>query len=141
MRPRNRRPADRHERGAGLIGLTGGLLVYLLLLLFAVQLLFNLYARSVITGTAYAATRTATRYHPGMPCEALAPLATARIATGLGRAGTHARIEPSCLDGGRTLRIRVVVTPPSALPTFLGGLDELRTIDRTVEVALEQLQS
>src|SRR5687768_13185417 len=54
-RPRSARSAA--ERGAGLIGTLAGVTVFLALLLFAVQLLFNLYAASAVTAAAYDAAR------------------------------------------------------------------------------------
>ena len=57
---RTRAPAP--DRGSGLIALTGGLLVFLLLLLFAVQLSINLYARSQVTAAGFDAARRVAGY-------------------------------------------------------------------------------
>lgn len=51
-----RDPAAR-DRGAGIISSLFGLMIFLVFLLFATQLLFSLYATSVITNAAYDAGR------------------------------------------------------------------------------------
>ena len=45
------------ERGAGLVGTVAGITVILVLLLFATQVLVDLYARSAVTAAAYDAAR------------------------------------------------------------------------------------
>ena len=45
------------ERGGGLVQLWAGFFVFLAMLLFAVQVLFNLYAASVVTAVSYDAAR------------------------------------------------------------------------------------
>src|SRR6188474_3060070 len=45
------------ERGGGLVQLWAGFFVFLVMLLFAVQVLFNLYAASVVTAVSYDAAR------------------------------------------------------------------------------------
>ena len=61
MRPTRRQTrsirSDVEEGGAGLISATAGVTVFLVLLLFATQVLYNLYATSVITAAAYDAAR------------------------------------------------------------------------------------
>jgi hypothetical protein len=43
----------RGDAGAGLVGLLGGVLIFLIFLLFACHLLIGLYARSVVAGAAF----------------------------------------------------------------------------------------
>src|SRR5260370_32282159 len=50
------------ERGTGVIGTMIGFAVFLVLLLVAVQVLFDLYARSAATAAAFDAARTAAGY-------------------------------------------------------------------------------
>ena len=47
----------RADRGAGLVSAVAGVVAFLAFLFFAVQLLYNLYATSVVTATAYDAAR------------------------------------------------------------------------------------
>jgi hypothetical protein len=57
-RPRTRSTrSDAREQGAGLVSATAGVAVFLALLFFATQVLFNLYATSVVTAAAYDAAR------------------------------------------------------------------------------------
>lgn len=58
-------PVARRERGAGLFGTWFGVVVVLVLFLFAVQVMFNLYSRSVVTSTAYGAARRVAALHRG----------------------------------------------------------------------------
>ncbi len=125
------------DRGSGLFGLVGALMVFLILLLVAVHVLFHLYARSVVTSTAEAAARAATRNDGAMSCSEMAASAVARVRTDLGQVGRDADVTATC--GADVLELRVVVTPPSALPAFAAGLG-IETIDRTVTVRIEELQ-
>src|SRR3954452_14344588 len=71
------------DRGAGLLGTSFGILVFLGFLFFAVQLLFNLYATSVVTSTTYdAARRVATVGHPATRSDIERAEASARDALG-----------------------------------------------------------
>ncbi len=129
--------AARGDAGAGLFGLVGAITVFLGLLLVATHLLFHLYARSVVTSTAEAAVRHATRYSDGASCAAMAGEAESRALADLGRAASYAEASAECSGG--VLRLHLVVRPPSALPRFASGLG-FDTIDRTVEIRIEELQ-
>ena len=50
-------PRAGRERGAGLVGTSAGFLVFMLMMLAAVQILFNLYATSMVTAAAHDAAR------------------------------------------------------------------------------------
>jgi hypothetical protein len=127
------------ERGAGLLSTAAGVLVFLMFLVFAVQLLFGLYASSTVTAIANdAAQRAATRSAP--------PLDTieADARRSLGRVGDQARFtwttEDADGDGeADTVALRVVAPLPRFVPPSLGGLG-LDDIDRTVRARLEAFQ-
>lgn len=126
----------RDERGAGLIGTLAGVTVFLVLLLFAVQVLFNLYAKSVITGAAFDAARMVAS--EGGDIAAVEP-AEAHARDVLGRYGR--RVE---FDWSRSTANDVVlrVRAENRMFSFAGvGIDALQTVDRTVRARVECLRS
>jgi hypothetical protein len=138
-RPRTaRRRALSGERGAGLFGTWFGMIVVLVLLLFAVQVLFDLYARSVVTATAYDAARQVAGSHRGS-VEAARADAEANARDLLGRYGSRVRFRWSTTDPD-TVRLRVTVDNPRV------GLAGVSTplladhLDRTVTVRVERPQ-
>lgn len=128
-----------HDRGAGLLSTSAGVLVFLMFLMFAVQLLFGLYASSTVTAVANdAAQRAATRAAPPLPT------IEAEARRSLGRVGEAATFtwttEDADGDGqGDTVALRVVAPLPRFVPPSLGGLG-LDDIDRTVRARLEAFQ-
>jgi hypothetical protein len=130
--------APARERGAGLFGTWFGMLVVLVLFLFAVQVLFDLYARSVVTATTYDAARRVAGHRRGSleDAQAAAELAAR---TSLGHYGRHVRFAWDASDPA-VIRLRVVVDNPRI---GFAGLDSpLGTdhIDRTVTVRVEREQ-
>ena len=129
------------DRGAGLISTAAGVVVFLMFLLFAVQLLFGLYAASTVTAVANdAAQRAATASAP--------PLATveADARATLGRIGEAADFAWSRddTDGDGvddTVVLRVIAVPPRFVPRSMGGAVGLGAIERTVRVRIEQVGS
>ena len=130
---------ETRDRGAGLLSSSAGVLVFLMFLVFAVQLLFGLYASSTVTAIAHdAAQRAATRNAP--------PLSTieAEARQNLGRVGNDATFtwttEDADGDGqDDTVALRVVTRLPRFVPQSLGGLG-LDDLDRTVRARLEVFQ-
>jgi hypothetical protein len=126
------------ERGAGLISTSAGVLVFLLFLVFAVQLLFSLYASSTVTAVAHdAAARAASA--PEGDWELIGDDARSL----LGRMGEEAELtwsaEDSDGDGASdTVALRIVVSPPRLVPRSLGEGVGLGTVDRTARVRLER---
>jgi len=57
--------SERSERGAGVFSMSIGLLMFLLMLTFAVQILYNLYATTVVSSLAIEAARDAAE-HDGL---------------------------------------------------------------------------
>jgi hypothetical protein len=127
------------ERGAGVFGLSAGLLVFLLLLLFSVQLTYNLYARSQVTAVTYSAARVVAGYRSDDRRAAAAGEAEARLRRQLGRAGSSAIIEWD-LDRADVVRLHVMLDVPAFAPAFVRAATGLDRIDRTIEVRVETPQ-
>ena len=126
------------ERGAGTIGTAAGFLVFLLLMFSAVQILFNLYATSMVTAAAHDAARDVAGFRAaddrcGATTEAEAGFIEQLGA--YGRAG-HATLAWTCADPD-VVQVHVTATHPSILPARLGGLLSLSELDRTIEVRIE----
>lgn len=128
------------ERGTGLIATAAGVLVFLLFVLFAVQLLFSLYASSTITAVAHdAAARAATS--PDDDLAAIELEARRR----LGRVGDLATFTWSAedLDGDGapdSIALRVVASPPRLVPSSIGDGVGLGEIERTATARIERDQ-
>jgi Flp pilus assembly protein TadG len=129
----------RSDRGAGLFGTSFGILFFLGFLLFAVQLLFNLYATSVVTSATYDAARqvATSASQPATPEQLAAAEEHARGL--LGRYGQTATFSWD-LDDPDVIKLRVVVRNPRVLSTTLAKAVGFDTIDRTVTVRVEALR-
>lgn len=132
------RSLPHQDRGAGALGTASALLVFLLLMLAAVQILFNLYATSMVTAAAHDAARTVAGFDAGADRCAAAAGAERRFVERLGAYGEggNAELEWTC-DRADIVRVRVVASHPSVLPAGLGALSALRGVDRTIEVTIE----
>ena len=130
-----RRP-DRSERGSGPISSWLAFVVFLGLLLFAVQALFNLYATSVVTAVAYDAARRVAVADGGT---ATAAEAEADARRELGRYGQRVTFDWSASDGEFVVLSVRARNPTRLLPAMAGPLtfDE---IDRTVRVRVEAFE-
>ena len=124
------------DRGSGLIALTGGVLVFLLLLFFAVQLSINLYARSQVTAAGFDAARRVAGYENDQRRPAAAAEADARLRTMLGSIGRDVRLEWDLSDP-ETVRLHLMLTTPSIAPALVRGAVGLGAIDRTIVVRTE----
>ena len=131
---------DDGDRGAGLLSTAAGVLVFLVFLLFAVQLLFGLYAASTVTAVANdAAVRAASAGAP--PLERI----EADARRNLGEVGAAASftwsIEDADGDGvDDTVVLEVVARPPRFVPPSIGGVIGVDEIRRAVRVRLEQVE-
>lgn len=129
------------QRGVGLLSSAAGILVFLVFLLFAVQLLFGLYATSTITAVANdAALRAAAQEAPGVA----AIEADARRM--LGRIGDEASFEWSTEDNDGdgvddTVVLEVVAHPPRLIPRSIGGALGMDDVRRTVRARREAFQA
>lgn len=130
------------EAGTGLIGTIAGVTVVLVLLLFATQVLIDLYARSAVTAAAYDAARqvAAARVGHSSPGSLTAAEAQAeqRARSLLGRYGRNVGF--TWTVGPETVRLEVRATTPHVglhvVPTPL----HLDHVDRSVTVRIERVQ-
>jgi hypothetical protein len=140
-RPRSVRSVASHTRfrgetGGGPISAWIGFVVFLALLLFAVQALFNLYATSVVSAVAYDAARRVAGADGG-PDSMAAAEASARQS--LGRYANRVAFDWSATDGDTVVLAVHAQNPRMLLPPLAGPLafDE---IDRTVRVRVERFR-
>lgn len=131
-------PSHADERGAGLFAMSIGLLVFLLLMFAAVQILFNLYATSLVTSAGHDAARSVAGFRATDDRCAAVRDAEAAFVEQLGDygAGGHARLEWTCTDPD-TVAVRIIARHPTILPARLGGLVGLAEMDRTITVRVE----
>lgn len=129
------------ELGAGLLSTSAGFLVFMLMLLAAVQILFNLYATSIVTGAAHDAARQVAGFDSAANRCAATAVAEAAFLRSLGDYGSagHASLQWTCNDPN-VVKVRVQAQHPSVLPTRLAGLSSLANLDRTIEIRIEALQ-
>ena len=128
------------DRGSGLFAAVAGVVVFLAFLLLAVQLLFNLYATSVVTSVAYDAAREVATsgidFGDGPAVRAQQRRAQTRAEQLLGKYAD--RVEFSWSTSLERVRLRVEAINPTFLLPALRGTVGFDTIDRTVEVRVER---
>ena len=130
------------ERGVGIIASAAGVLVFLVLLLFAAQLIFNLYATSVVNAAGMDAARQVASgevdHGDSRAVSAATAAAEERARSLLGEYGDQVRFTWTVDDERVSLRLQVERTKvlPSAVASGV-GLDE---IDRTVTVRTERFR-
>lgn len=131
-----RRP--RCERGAGLLSTSFGFLVFLLLMFAAVQIMFNLYATTMVTSAAHDAAMKVAGYDASSDRCAAVPAAEASFVESLGEYGQagHASLEWNCLDPDRVV---VVITAdhPTVLPPAVAGIFGLSHLRKTISIRTE----
>lgn len=126
------------SRGAGLLGALAALLVFLILLLAAVQVLFNLHADSMVTSAGFEAARVVAGFDRAADrCRAV-DAGDRRFKEALGRFGTAGsiRLDWTCNDPDQ-VRLAVAAEYPTVLPPFVRGLTGLGRLDRTITVRVE----
>jgi hypothetical protein len=117
------------ERGAGLVSAVVGVTAFLALLLFAVQLVLNLYATSVVTAAAFDGARIVAGSAGGSDAEADAEAYVRDLI------GARDDLELRWSYGGDTVSLTVETSHPTAL---LGSMPvPFQRIVRTVEVRRE----
>lgn len=130
------------ERGTGLVGTVAGVTVVLVLLLFAAQVLLDLYARSAVTAAAYDAARqvAAARVDHEVPGAVAAAEARAeqRARSVLGRYGRGVAFTWSV--DGETVRLQVRATTPHVGIRVVPSVLHLDRVDRSVTVHVERFQ-
>jgi hypothetical protein len=135
--PRSPRSGPRRtERGGGPISAWIGFLVFLALLLFAVQALTNLYTTSVVTAVAFDAARQVAGAGGG--ASAVAP-AEAGARRSLGRFGERVSFDWSASDD-ETVVLRVRAANQAVLLPVVTTPLAFDRIDRTVRVRVERFR-
>ena len=123
------------ERGGGPISIWIGFSVFLVMLLFAVQVLFNLYAASVVTAVSYDAARRVAGSDGGTTYIAEAEDQARRA---LGRYASRVTFDWSGTSPEEVV-LRVQADNPSVLLPLAGpaAFDQL---DRTIRVRVERFR-
>ncbi|MDW3179949.1 MAG: hypothetical protein R8J94_21345 [Acidimicrobiia bacterium] len=127
--PSGRRTSRHNEAGAGILSASLGLLVFFALLVFAVQVMYNLYATSVITSLALDAARDVAERDGLSPAEAEAEF----------RDHVSGNVDFDILVTGETVQASVQWETRSLFPSF-GDARAFGVLDRTFEVRLEEQQ-
>jgi hypothetical protein len=130
------------EAGTGLIGSIVGVTVFLVLLLFAVHLVLNLYGTSVVTAAAFDAARLRAGGAGATASEAEAERQVLELLGGYAAGG---RLQMSWsypdTDGdgeADVVALRVVAAHPTDL--LAGVRFPFQNIDRTISVRMERLR-
>lgn len=126
----------RDERGAGPISAWIGFTVFLILLLFAVQVLYNVYATSVVTAVASDAARRVAGAAGG-PHSVSVVEGEARRS--LGRYGERVSFDWSATDDDFVV-LRVRATNPGFLWSPFDQPLAFDEIDRTIRVRVERFR-
>ena len=141
-RPSGVRPDNRAENGTGLIGSLVGVTVFLTLLLFAVHLVLNLYATTVVTAVAFDAARVVAGSDGGREAEVAAKRQARAV---LGRYEDEGDLDFGwryvSTDGDGVpdvVELRVVAVHPTAL--LAHRRVPFQRVDRTVRVRLERFR-
>ena len=129
------------ERGAGMVGLSASFLVFLLLLFAAVQILFNLYANTMVTSAAHEAARTVAGHGGSADRCAAVEHAEDTFVEVLGEYGRdgHATLTWRC-DDPDVVRVHVLANHPTVLPASMAGLFDLGRLERTIVVRVEEFR-
>jgi len=119
-----------------MIGSTAGILVFAVFMLLAVQVLFDLYARSAVSSASFDAARVVAGADAGATpaAEADAEEAARHV---LGHYGARAQFRWA-VDAD-TVALTVHLRNPSLLPALFSRPLSLDTIDRTVRIHRERL--
>lgn len=137
---RSRRSAGSHrdQVGAGLISTVIGVAVFVVLLLFAVQVLVGLYTTSVVTSVTYDAARTVAGSDQGQSRAARAD-AEATAKRQLGRFAEHVSFDWARSDAD-AVRLSVRAERQTFVPRRLMSGVGLGPIERTAQVRVEKVR-
>jgi len=130
-------PAARRDDGAGLLSTSFGVLFFVGFLLFAVQLLFNLYATSVVTSAAYDAARSVATAPTQPATDEQLDAAVDHARSLLGKYRDRATFDWDLSDPD-VVRLHVRAVNPRVLAPPLDHLVGFDVIDRTVIVRVEK---
>jgi len=126
----------RDERGGGPISMWIGFSVFLIMLLFAVQVLFNLYAASVVTAVSYDAAR---RVAGGDGGPDLIAAAEGQARGELGRYADRVTFDWGATDDQEVV-LHVQARNPRVLLPFLAGAPAFDHLDRTIRIRVERFR-
>ncbi len=126
--PDRTRLARAHDRGAGIFSSVFGLMFFLVFLLLATQLMWSLYATSVVTSAAYDAGRAVARSGD-------AGAAEARFESSIG--SYNADVSISAPPGEGVVTVVVTGANPSLLPDRFARSLPFGVIERTIEIRNE----
>ena len=124
-----------------MISSAAGIVVFLIFMLFAVQLLFGLYASSTVTAVANdAAQRAAARGAPSFA------IIETEARANLGKVGDDAEFNWAAQDtdgdgAGDTIVLEVIAVPPRFVPTSIGQAVGFGEIHRTVRARMEEFRA
>jgi hypothetical protein len=124
------------ERGGGPISTWIGFSMFLVMLLFAVQVLFNLYAVSVVTSVSYDAARRVAGSDGGADYMSQAE---GEAVQALGRYADRVTFDWSGTTADEVV-LRVQATNPSVLLPVLRGPAAFAQIDRTIRIRVERFR-
>ena len=130
----DRPPRLAGDDGTGLVSTVFGVAVFLIFLLLAVQVIFDLYARTTVTAAAYDAARTVAGADAAATPAAQAD-AEDRARNLLGSYGSRVQFRWSIDTDEVTLTVHV--HNPTLLPAMLTQPLGMDTIDRSVRVRRE----
>lgn len=136
---------SRDDRGSGMVSAIAGLTVFLMFLLFAVQVLFGLYATSTVRATLHdAASRAAAGNPQGPQDRDLARLA-AEAEDSLGAMGERTEITLRLVDDdgdgtGDAVEGDAVAVPPRFVPPSIGGMVGFEEVRASVRVRVERFR-
>lgn len=129
----------RDQAGTGMLGTVLGAGVFVLLMLFAVQVLVGLYATSVVTAATYDAAKAVAGADAG-PSPAVLADAERNAAAQLGSYGAGVRFTWDAPPTGEVVRLTARAPRPTFLPRALTGAVGLDDIVRTVQVRRERVR-
>jgi hypothetical protein len=124
------------ERGGGPISIWMGFSIFLVMLLFAVQVLFNLYAASVVTAVSYDAARRVAGSDGGPTYIAEAE---DQARQSLGRYASRVTFDWSASSDEEVV-LRVQSDNPSILLPIAKGPAAFDQLDRTIRVRVERFR-
>lgn len=125
--------ADRQDPGTALVGSLVGFAIFLVLLLFAAQVVVRLYATSALTDAATRAAETVASSSDPAGSESGAEVSARQQLGSFG--ATHTTFDWREVDGQQ-----VVLEVQGRSPEFLPGLPGWSRIDRTVTVRTERFR-
>lgn len=129
------RPRLASEAGSSLLGTTIALFLFFGFLLTAVQVGLGLYTRTLATSAAFDAARA---YSVSDRSQAAEQTARDLAVNQLGEWGQQATLTFD--SDGEVVRVRVQGDAPLVLLRWFGDLTRTRTIDRTVEMRVEEFR-